>query len=100
VTDPSGAAVANAQITVTDVGKQTSRIVTTDSDGFYMAPSETFNIQFRAEFFNVINHGNFETPVDNTQIFDNTGALTSGAGAIDSLATSARQIQFGLKIIW
>jgi hypothetical protein len=62
--------------------------------------SETFNIQFRAEFFNIINHANFETPVDNTQIFDDTGALTSGAGAIDSLATSARQIQFGLKVIW
>jgi hypothetical protein len=62
--------------------------------------SETFNIQFRAEFFNVINHANFETPVNNTQIFDDTGALTSGAGAIDTLATSARQIQFGLKVIW
>ncbi len=39
VTDPSGAAVPNAQITITDVGKQTSRTVTTDSDGFYTAPN-------------------------------------------------------------
>ena len=39
VTDPSGAAVPNAQITVTDVGKQTSRTVTTDSDGFYSVPN-------------------------------------------------------------
>jgi hypothetical protein len=62
--------------------------------------SETFNIQFRAEFFNIINHSNFETPVNNTQMFDDTGALTSGAGAINTLATSARQIQFGLKVIW
>jgi hypothetical protein len=53
-----------------------------------------------AKFFYIINHTIVETPVDNTQIFDNTGALTSGAGAIDSLATSARQIQLGLKIIW
>jgi hypothetical protein len=57
-------------------------------------------MQFRAEFFNIINHANFETPVDNIQILHNTGALTSGAGAIDSLATSARQIQLGLKVIW
>jgi protocatechuate 3,4-dioxygenase beta subunit len=39
VTDPSSAAVPNAQITITDVGKQTSRTVTTDSDGFYTAPN-------------------------------------------------------------
>jgi len=30
VTDSSGAAVPNAEITITDMGKQTSRIVTTD----------------------------------------------------------------------
>src|SRR6266566_3309435 len=39
VTDPSGATVPNAQITVTEVGKQASRTVTTDSDGFYTAPN-------------------------------------------------------------
>ena len=74
--------------------------VTTGTYGFYMAPSETFNIQFWTEFFNIFNHANFETPVDSTQIFHNTGALTSGACAIDSLANSARQIQLGLKVIW
>ena len=62
--------------------------------------SETFNIQFRAEFFNIINHANFETPVDNNTIFGQTGAPISGAGALDSLSTTARQIQFGLKLIW
>src|SRR6266849_8277497 len=39
VTDPSGATVPNAQITITDVGKQTSLTATTDSDGFYTAPN-------------------------------------------------------------
>jgi hypothetical protein len=39
VTDPSGATVPNAQITITDLGKQASRTVTTDSDGFYTAPN-------------------------------------------------------------
>jgi len=56
--------------------------------------SETFNIQFRAESFNIINHTNFRTPVDNTQIFDNAGAPTSGGDAIDSWATSNRQIRY------
>ena len=41
VTDQSGSAVPNAQITVTNVEKQTSRPVTTDSDGFYTVPNLT-----------------------------------------------------------
>jgi hypothetical protein len=62
--------------------------------------SESFNIQFRAEFFNILNHSNFETPVDNNTLFDEDGTPTGGAGALDSLATTAREIQFGLKLIW
>ncbi len=61
--------------------------------------SETFNIQFRAEFFNVINHANFETPVNSNTLFDEPGPVIS-TGAVDVLATTARQIQFGLKLIW
>ena len=53
-----------------------------------------------SEIFHIINHADFEASVDNTQIFDNTGALTSRAGAIDSMAASARQIRLGLKVIW
>src|ERR1700726_3484705 len=38
--------------------------------------SERFNIQFRAEIFNILNHPNFAPPVQgvNTDIFDGTGA--------------------------
>lgn len=61
--------------------------------------SETFNVQFRAEFFNVINHANFQTPVNSSQIFGENGALTS-SGGVDSLVGTARQIQFGLKVVW
>ena len=62
--------------------------------------SETFNVQFRAEFFNVFNRANFASPVDNRIVFDQTGSPISGAGLITSTQTPAREIQFALKLIW
>jgi outer membrane receptor protein involved in Fe transport len=62
--------------------------------------SETFNIQFRAEFFNILNHPNFQSPVKHNAIFNQDGSPASGAGVINSTTTSSRQIQFGLKVIW
>jgi hypothetical protein len=64
--------------------------------------SETFNVQFRAEMFNVFNHANFGPPVtpDNTDIFDPTGAPTGVAGLLTRTTTTAREIQFALKVIF
>jgi hypothetical protein len=64
--------------------------------------SENFNVQFRAEFFNILNRANFAVPVtpDNTDIFDSTGAPTGVAGLLTSTTTTAREIQFALKLIW
>jgi hypothetical protein len=64
--------------------------------------SETFNVQFRAEIFNILNHANFALPVepDNTDVFDNTGAPTGTEGLLTKTITSSRQIQFALKVVW
>ncbi len=64
--------------------------------------SETFNVQFRAEVFNMLNRANFAVPItpDNTQIFDSSGAPTAGAGLLTSTTTTARQIQLAVKFIW
>jgi hypothetical protein len=64
--------------------------------------SENFNVQFRAEFFNILNHANFAVPItpDNTDIFDSTGAPTGVAGKLTSTTTSAREIQFAAKLFW
>lgn len=64
--------------------------------------SENFNVQFRAEFFNILNHPNFAPPVtpDNTDIFDGTGTATGVAGLLSSTTTTAREIQFAIKVIF
>jgi hypothetical protein len=61
--------------------------------------SEIFNAQFRAEVFNLLNRPNFSLP-SNT-LFDANGGPLSTAGSITSAsASTSRQIQFALKVIW
>jgi hypothetical protein len=63
--------------------------------------SEAFNVQFRAEIFNVFNHTNFAPPepLNGAGIFDQTGAVIAN-GEMDNLATQPRDVQFALKVIW
>jgi hypothetical protein len=64
--------------------------------------SEKFNVQFRAEIFNILNHANFAPPSTptNTDIFDGTGTLSPGAGVLTRTTTTAREIQFAVKIVF
>ena len=62
--------------------------------------SDTFNVQFRTELFNILNHTNFAPPLDNRNIFDSAGSPIGNAGLITSTQTPSRQIQFALKLIW
>jgi hypothetical protein len=61
---------------------------------------ENLNLQFRAEFFNVFNHSNFNSPIDNSALFNSDGSAVGGAGTIDATSTSNREIQFALKLIF
>jgi hypothetical protein len=64
--------------------------------------SEAFNVQFRAEIFNILNHPNFAPPGTgtNTDIFNSAGAPNSSAGLLTSTTTTSRQIQLALKVIF
>jgi hypothetical protein len=69
---------------------------------------EGVNLQFRAEFFNILNHTNFSTP--NAITYASAPTLVSGvytppsvsstAGVITATSTSSRQIQFGVKLVF
>lgn len=63
--------------------------------------SEQFNVQFRMEIFNILNHANFNPPTSNSQIFNGDGSTAGLApGLLDATATTSRQVQFALKVIW
>jgi hypothetical protein len=63
------------------------------------AVKEQMRIQFRAEFFNIFNHPNFQ--MKSPRLFDGSGNIVPTAKVITSpTATTARQIQFGLRLTW
>ena len=54
--------------------------------------NEQFGLQFRSEFFNILNRPNFGLP---------SGSIGSAAaGTITTVITNARQIQFALRLHW
>jgi len=75
--------------------------------------SETFNVQFRAEMFNILNHPNFAPPGPgdgNADLFRADGTSLSPtlppaqnpglAGVLLKTTTPERQIQFAVKVIF
>jgi hypothetical protein len=77
-------------------GLDTSIIKTT-------AINESVRLEFRAEFFNILNHPSFQLPITNLFVGvnpDGTGIPNPTAGVITSTTTTSREIQFGLKFIF
>ncbi len=61
------------------------------------ALSERADLQFRAELFNIFNRANFGAPSLTTF---SRGRASGSFGRITTPATSAREIQFALKIVF
>lgn len=77
--------------------------------------TERVKLQFRGEFFNVLNTPQFNVPnrglntgggflpqraANGTVTFPSQAGISSGPGAITSLIAPMRNIQFGLKLLW
>ena len=71
------------------------------------AVHERVRAQFRAEYFNILNHTNFSTP--NPVVFSTgptpakpaaAAALSPTAGIMTATATTSRQLQFALKFLF
>ena len=73
------------------------------------ALSERTRLQFRAEFFNIVNHTNLQLPnevvysagpTQGTTASQNTVAALGSPGVISATADTSRQIQLGLKLLF
>lgn len=64
-----------------------------DSSLFRLIPlRERMNLQFRAEFFNTLNHANFANPAANISALNTVGRIQS--------ASAPRILQFGLRLVF
>ena len=59
--------------------------------------TERLGLQFRAEFFNILNHTNLQTPNEVTYTSATSG-VSPTAGLVSATSTTSRQIQFGAKL--
>jgi len=59
--------------------------------------TERLGLQFRAEFFNILNHTNLLTP--NPVVYSSaTSGISPTAGLVTATETTSRQVQFGAKL--
>ena len=74
------------------------RLVNVDTSLFKkFTINERWNLQFRAEAFNVFNHATFSHP---QQVVFSGNTISPSAGVITQTATTSRQLQFALKLLF
>jgi preprotein translocase subunit SecF len=59
---------------------------------------EHLRSQFRVEYFNVLNRANFSTP--NPIVYTSATQVSPTAGLLTATATTSRQLQFALKLLF
>jgi hypothetical protein len=62
--------------------------------------SETFNVQFRAEMFNVLNHTNFAPTSNDSMLAATDGTVSAQFGQLNSTQVDNREIQLAVKFVW
>ena len=75
-------------------GTRPDALVDVDFSAYKNSPipaiSEAFRVQFRAEFFNVLNHASFAPPINHIAVLQNGGppSNVADAGLIDRTTTN------------
>jgi hypothetical protein len=99
--DPSGFAFPAAR-TIGNLGRDTLIIPGVANFDLSLSKSvsiwERVSLQVRTEVFNLLNRANLGLPA--TRVFDNRGRRSGNAGFVSSTNTTARQIQFGLRLVF
>ena len=57
-------------------------------------------LQLRLEIFNLLNRANFAPPGEEVILFNSNGQRLTGVGRLTALVTPARQMQFGVKLLF
>ncbi len=96
ITDPSGAAVVNAKVTVTDVSKGTQSIVQTDDSGNYAKRQlipDTYTVTVEAPGFQRIISSPLVVNVDDAARFDATLKVGDAAKEVIEVTAAAPLLQ-------
>jgi len=94
VTDPYGAAIANAKLTLTDLVKGSSRVAASDGEGAYVflgMPPSSYELQVEAHGFSAS-----ATRIELTVVRGRRDRKPSGSVGFTS-AADPRQLQFGVR---
>ena len=85
-----------------NLGRNTLRIPGVATVDFSLikntAMTESTDLQFRFEAFNIFNRANFADP--GTTLFTGSGIRRGDAGRITRTSTDSRQLQFALRIVF